>query len=86
VLVRPVQARGQFPAALSMSSVTPFSAAFSPKMSPANMHLPHEAMLLRIFIGESDRWKHQPLYEAIVIKARVMDYRAERDVPDAPEI
>ena len=34
------------------------------------MHLPHEAMLLRVFIGESDRWKHQPLYEAIVIKAR----------------
>jgi PII-like signaling protein len=34
------------------------------------MHLPHEAMLLRIFIGESDRWHHQPLYEAIVLKAR----------------
>ena len=37
-----------------------------------NMHLPHEAMLLRIFIGESDRWKHQPLYEALVLKAREM--------------
>lgn len=36
------------------------------------MHLPHESMLLRIFIGESDRWKHQPLYEAIVLKAREM--------------
>jgi len=36
------------------------------------MHLPHEAMLLRIYIGESDRWKHQPLYEAIVLKAREM--------------
>ena len=34
------------------------------------MHLPHDAMLLRIFLGESDRWKHQPLYEAIVLKAR----------------
>ena len=34
------------------------------------MHLPHEAMLLRVFIGESDRWRHQPLYEAIVLKAR----------------
>jgi len=34
------------------------------------MHLPHDAMLLRVFIGESDRWKHQPLYEAIVLKAR----------------
>ncbi len=37
------------------------------------MNLPHDAMLLRIFIGESDRWKHQPLYEAIVLKAREMN-------------
>src|SRR5437588_1562006 len=36
------------------------------------MNLPHDAMLLRIFIGESDRWKHRPLYEAIVLKAREM--------------
>jgi uncharacterized protein len=36
------------------------------------MNLPHDATLLRIFIGESDRWKHQPLYEAIVLKAREM--------------
>ena len=34
------------------------------------MHLPHEAMLLRIFLGESDRWEHKPLYEAIVLAAR----------------
>jgi PII-like signaling protein len=34
------------------------------------MHLPREAVLLRIFLGESDRWHHQPLYEAIVLKAR----------------
>lgn len=34
------------------------------------MELPHDSMLLRIFIGESDRWHHQPLYEAIVLKAR----------------
>jgi PII-like signaling protein len=34
------------------------------------MKLPEEALLLRIFIGESDRWQHQPLYEAIVLKAR----------------
>lgn len=26
--------------------------------------------LLRIFIGESDRWHGRPLYEAIVLKAR----------------
>jgi PII-like signaling protein len=34
------------------------------------MNLPEEAVLLRIFIGESDRWKHEPLYEAIVKRAR----------------
>lgn len=34
------------------------------------MQIPHEAVLLRIFIGESDRWHHGPLYEAIVLKAR----------------
>ena len=36
------------------------------------MQIPHDAMLLRIFIGESDRWHHQPLYEALVLKAREM--------------
>lgn len=34
------------------------------------MTLPAESTLLRIFIGESDRHGHQPLYEAIVLKAR----------------
>lgn len=36
------------------------------------MQIPHEAVLLRIFIGESDRWEHKPLYEAVVLKAREM--------------
>ena len=36
------------------------------------MQIPHDAVLLRVFIGESDRWQHQPLYEAIVLKAREM--------------
>src|SRR5437868_15340041 len=36
------------------------------------MEVPHDSMLLRIFIGESDRWNHKPLYEAIVLKAREM--------------
>lgn len=34
------------------------------------MNLPEDATLLRIFIGEADRWEHRPLYEAIVLKAR----------------
>ena len=36
------------------------------------MQIPEEAVLLRIFIGENDRWHHKPLYEAIVLKAREM--------------
>jgi uncharacterized protein len=34
------------------------------------MRLPEEAELLRIFIGESDHYHGQPLYEAIVLEAR----------------
>jgi len=34
------------------------------------MHIPQDAVLLRIFIGESDRYGHRPLYEAIVLRAR----------------
>ena len=34
------------------------------------MQIPTDAVLLRIFLGESDRWEHRPLYEAIVLKAR----------------
>lgn len=36
------------------------------------MELPHDSLLLRIFIGESARWHYQPLYEALVLKAREM--------------
>lgn len=34
------------------------------------MHIPEDGCLLRIFIGESDRWEGVPLYEAIVRKAK----------------
>lgn len=34
------------------------------------MTLPREAKLLRIFIGESDLYRHRPLYEVIVEEAR----------------
>jgi PII-like signaling protein len=36
------------------------------------MQIPTDSFLLRILIGESDRWEHKPLYEAIVLKAREM--------------
>jgi len=31
-----------------------------------------EGQLLRVYVGESDRWQGKPLYEAIVLKAREM--------------
>jgi PII-like signaling protein len=34
------------------------------------MKIPREGQLLRIFVGESDRWQGKPLFEAIVQEAR----------------
>lgn len=34
------------------------------------MKIPEDGCLLRIFIGESDHWDGQPLYEALVLRAR----------------
>jgi uncharacterized protein len=34
------------------------------------MDIPQDAMLLRIFIGEDDKFRGRPLYEAIVLQAR----------------
>ena len=34
------------------------------------MKIPEEGSLLRIFIGESDRWHGKPAHEAIVLRAR----------------
>lgn len=36
------------------------------------MQVPEQAMLLRIFMGEDDRADGQPLFEAVVMKAREM--------------
>jgi PII-like signaling protein len=36
------------------------------------MHIPEDAILLRVFVGEADRAHSKPLYEAIVMKAREM--------------
>src|ERR1700732_3321574 len=36
------------------------------------MQIPKQAVLLRIFLGEDTRHGHQPLYQAIVLKAREM--------------
>ena len=34
------------------------------------MSIPEDGYLLRIFVGESDRDGHRPLYESIVLQAR----------------
>ena len=36
------------------------------------MELPRDAVLLRIFLGEDDKFEGKPLYEAIVLKSREM--------------
>ena len=36
------------------------------------MKLEGDGFLLRIYLGEQDKWHHMPLYEAIVLKAREM--------------
>jgi PII-like signaling protein len=51
------------------------SARRSPK---PELRLPHErrqgpAKLMRVFLGEADRWHDEPLYDAIVKKLRMME-------------
>lgn len=36
------------------------------------MDLPEDAVCLKLYIGETDRYNHQALYQAIVMKAREM--------------
>jgi PII-like signaling protein len=50
-------------------AVTPFSTLPSPEEFTV-MKLSEEGQLLRVFIGESDSWHGEPLYRAIVLKAR----------------
>jgi uncharacterized protein len=50
-------------------SITPFSSLPSPEEFPI-MKLSEDGQLLRVFIGESDICQDQPLYRAIVLKAR----------------
>jgi PII-like signaling protein len=48
------------------------------KSAKPELKLPHQhrqgsAMLLRVFLGEADKWQGESLYEAIVKKLRMMD-------------
>ena len=50
----------------------------SRKEKPAGASEPHErrqgrAKLMRIFLGEADRWQDEPLYQAIVKRLRMME-------------
>ena len=51
---------------------------FARKSAKPDPKLPHEhkqgrATLLRVFLGEADKWHGEPLYDAIVRKLRMMD-------------
>ena len=51
------------------SKITPLSTI--PAIEPgAHMQIQENGILLRVFIGKSDRYEHKPLYEMIVQKVR----------------
>jgi uncharacterized protein len=60
---RPAMRRGVPP------SVSPLSTLPAPEEFPA-MKSSESGQLVRVFIGESDTWENQPLYRAIVLKAK----------------
>jgi PII-like signaling protein len=41
--------------------------------APEHIKLQGRAKMLRVYVGEDDRWEGEPLYEAIVKKLRMMD-------------
>jgi PII-like signaling protein len=42
------------------------------------MQIPKDAVLLRIFFGENDRFDQRPLYEAVVLSPRTATSRRYR--------
>ncbi|HEX5272458.1 MAG TPA: DUF190 domain-containing protein [Gemmataceae bacterium] len=50
-------------------SITPLSTLPSPEEFPV-MRESETGQLLRVFVGESDTWEGEPLYRAVVLKAR----------------
>jgi PII-like signaling protein len=47
--------------------------AAQPEPAPPHEHRAGPATLLRVFLGEDDKWNGEPLYDAIVKKLRMMD-------------
>lgn len=44
-----------------------------PRSAPEHMKISGKAQMMRIYIGESDRWQDKPLYEALVLAMRAND-------------
>jgi PII-like signaling protein len=57
------------------TEVVKAAAKQKPKAAPAHTHEERRgrARLMRIYMGESDRWEGEPLYDAIVKRLRLMD-------------
>ena len=45
----------------------------APQQKPPHTELRGKARMMRIYLGESDKWQGQPLYDAIVQRLRFMD-------------
>jgi PII-like signaling protein len=45
----------------------------APPVAPAHVRIEGKAKIMRIYIGESDRWKDKPLYNALVEAMRAND-------------
>jgi PII-like signaling protein len=44
-----------------------------PQPAPPHVRKPGQAKLMRIFLGEADRWHDEPLYDAIVKRLRMLE-------------
>jgi len=67
------------PGLVDVQDTTVVTTTATPDEQRAGPRLPHEALtghakLMRIFIGESDRWRGKPLYDAIVESLRANDF------------
>ena len=55
------------------SVVKPAEAGAKPKAVPEHMKMEGKALMMRIYIGESDRWQDKPLHQALVQAMRAND-------------
>ena len=49
------------------------------------MKIPEDGKLLRVFIGEADKWQGRPLYEAIVLLAKDLAAQGQIQMQDGRE-